>query len=77
MYPSITSGVNFWREVVVMYRRFFEKLRSPFFDYFCGSYKSIIHDCHFFLEMGGGGSLPSLNIDHSRAMSVSKHMQSG
>ena len=27
-----------------MYRRFLEKLRSPFFDYFCDSYESTIHN---------------------------------
>ena len=58
----ITSGVSFWREVEVMHCRFFEKLRSPFFDYFCGSYESMIHNCHFSPEMG---SLAYQYIDHN------------
>jgi len=59
-----------------MYRRFLEKLRNPFFDYFCDSYESTIHNSSFFPEMR---SLAYPKIEHtlSRPMTVSKHVQSG
>ena len=69
------SGVNFWRETAVMYGRFF-KASQPLFDYFWDSYESMIHNCSFSPEMR---FIPYLNtnIPLSRAMTLSKDMQSG